>query len=54
MDILNLSYKEGVVPPIWKRAVVVPIPKEKLATWDMIRPVSLTDHFMKAAEGIYG
>ena len=50
-DILNHSYMEGVVPPQWKRAVVVPIPKEKPARWDKLRPVSLTDHFAKVAEG---
>ena len=31
--------------------VVVPIPKEKPAKWDKLRPVSLTDHFAKVAEG---
>ena len=50
-NILNQSYLEGVVPPQWKRAVVVPIPKEKPASWDKLRPVSLTDHFAKVAEG---
>ena len=28
-DILNCSYKEGVVPNQWKQAIVVPIPKTK-------------------------
>ena len=42
---------EGAVPPQWKRAVVVPIPKEKPARWNKLRPVSLTDHFAKVAEG---
>lgn len=50
-DILNKSYEEGVCPPQWKKAVVVPIPKTKPATWDKLRPVSLTDHFAKVAEG---
>ena len=50
-EILNQSYLEGTVPPQWKRAVVVPIPKCKPATWDKLRPVSLTDHFAKVAEG---
>ena len=48
---LDHSYMESVVPPQWKRAVVVPIPKEKPARWDKLRPVSLTDHFAKVAEG---
>ena len=50
-DILNKSYEEGVCPPQWKKAVVVPIPKSKPACWDKLRPVSLTDHFAKVAEG---
>ena len=50
-DILNKSYEEGVCPPQWKKAVVVPIPKAKPASWDKLRPVSLTDHFAKVAEG---
>ena len=48
-DILNKSYK-GVCPSQRKKAVV-PIPKTKPATWDKLRPVSLTDHFAKVAEG---
>lgn len=50
-NILNQSYHEGNVPPQWKRAVVVPIPKSKPATLDNFRPISLTDHFAKVAEG---
>jgi hypothetical protein len=49
-DILNQSYREGTVPPQWRKAVVVPIPKSKPATWDKLRPISLTDHFAKVAE----
>ncbi len=30
---------------------MVPIPKTKPATWEKLRPVSLTDHFAKVAEG---
>jgi len=50
-DILNQSYIEGSVPPQWKRAIVVPIPKSKPANWEKLRPISLTDHFAKVAEG---
>ena len=50
-DILNQSYREGTVPSQWKKAVVVPIPKTKPANWEKLRPVSLTDHFAKLAEG---
>jgi len=49
-NILNQSYREGVVPPQWRKAIVVPIPKSKPATWDKLRPISLTDHFAKVAE----
>ena len=48
--ILNESFQEGTVPSQWKRAVVVPLPKSKPATWNQLRPVSLTDHFSKVAE----
>ena len=48
--ILNASFQEGSVPPQWKRAVVVPIPKNNPPKWNQLRPVSLTDHFAKVAE----
>ena len=50
-DILNQSYREGTAPSMWKKAVVVPISKTKPANWEKLRPVSLTDHFAKLAEG---
>ena len=50
-DIFNQSYKDGVVPQQWKKAIVVPVPKTKPATWNKLRPISLTDHFAKVAEG---
>ena len=51
-DILNCSYKEGVVPKQWKQAIVVPIPKTKPPSRvDKLRPVSLTDCFAKIGEG---
>ena len=50
-DILNCSYKEGVVPKQWKQAIVVPIPKTKPPMVDKVRPVSLTDCFAKIGEG---
>ena len=52
-DILNCSYKEGVVPKQWKQAIVVPIPKTKPPRVDKLRPVSLTDCFAKIGEGLY-
>ena len=30
--------------------MVVPLPESKPATWNQLRPVSLTDHFSKVAE----
>ena len=50
-DVLNCSYKEGVVPKQWKKAIVVPIPKTNPPTADKLRPVSLTDCFAKIGEG---
>ena len=50
-DILNCSFKEGKVPHQWKKAIVVPIPKQIPATIDKERPVSLTSIFAKIAEG---
>ena len=49
-SILNCSFKEGVVPPHWKQAIVVPIPKTNTPMWNQLRPVSLTDHFAKVTE----
>ena len=28
-DILNSSYREGRLPPLWKEADVVPVPKQR-------------------------
>ena len=50
-DILNCSYTEGTVPHQWKKAIVIPIPKQYPANNDKLRPVSLTDCFAKISEG---
>ena len=50
-DILNSSFREGVVPHQWKTAIVVPIPKQFPPSVDKLRPISLTDIFAKIAEG---
>ena len=50
-DILNCSFKEGIVPHQWKKAIVVLIPKQTTARIDELRPVSLTSIFAKIAEG---
>ena len=49
-DILNCSFSEQVVPTQWKKAIVVPVPKEKPASVEKLRPIALTDHFAKVAE----
>ena len=51
IDILNGSFKEGIVPHQWKKAILVPIPKQTPARIDKLRPVSLTSIFAKIAEG---
>ena len=50
-DILNSSFLEGKVPDQWKKAIVVPIPKQYSPNIDKLRPVSLTSVFAKIAEG---
>ena len=43
-DILNSSYREGRLPPLWKEADVVPVPKQR-PVQDInkhLRPISLT------------
>ena len=52
LDILNSSYREGCLPPCWKTADIVPIPK-KNPPKDMnkdLRPISLTPIMSKIAE----
>nr|XP_054771412.1 uncharacterized protein LOC129279344 [Lytechinus pictus] len=49
--ILNVSYAQASVPSQWKKAIIVPIPKDSPpSTVDKLRPISLTDHFSKIAE----
>jgi hypothetical protein len=50
--ILNCSYRECALPPVWKKADVVPIPNEK-PIQDInrqLRPISLTPILSKLAE----
>jgi hypothetical protein len=50
--ILNCSYRECTLPTVWKKADVVPIPKEK-PIQDInrqLRPISLTPILSKLAE----
>ncbi|KAK3735987.1 hypothetical protein QZH41_006320 [Actinostola sp. cb2023] len=51
-DILNSSYREGRLPPSWKEADIVPVPKQKPVK-DInkhLRPISLTPILSKIAE----
>ena len=51
-DTLNCSYAEGRIPPTWKAADVVPIPKQKPVKEvnKHLRPISLTPILSKVAE----
>ena len=49
-DILNHSLQDGIVPPEWKSATVVPLPKSKPPSTSEIRPISLTSLLSKVAE----
>ena len=44
-NVLNCSFREGVVPHQWKSAIVVPIPKQYPRSVDKMRPILLTDIF---------
>ena len=51
-DILNSSYREGRLPPLWKEADVGPVPKQR-PVQDInkhLRPISLTPILSKIAE----
>ena len=50
--IYNASVREGIVPHIWKSAIVVPVPKvhpPKSISWDL-RPISLLPVLAKVLE----
>ena len=49
--IFNVSLKVGKVPEVWKRANIVPIPKENVINSSSeLRPISLTDIIMRLFE----
>nr|XP_054752481.1 uncharacterized protein LOC129258052 [Lytechinus pictus] len=50
-DVINTSFSQSKVPSDWKRAIVIPVPKTQPPTIDKLRPISLTSHFAKIAEG---
>ena len=51
-DILNAPYREGCLPPAWKEADVVPVPKQRPIrnVSKHLRPISLTPMISKVAE----
>ena len=52
LDILNASFRESRLPPSWKEADIVPIPKQKpvIGVNKNLRPISLTPVLSKVAE----
>ena len=48
MRIFNASLEGGKIPNVWKRADVMPCPKENLiSSCSQLRPISLTDIIMR-------
>ena len=51
MRIFNTSLESGKIPNVWKRADVIPCPKENLiSSCSQLTPVSLTDIIMRLFE----
>ena len=51
MRIFNTSLESGKIPNVWKRADVIPCPKENLiSSCSQLRPISLTDIIMRLFE----
>ena len=49
--IFNRSLTEGIVPDMWKKANILPVPKESpLETCNQLRPISLTAIIMRLFE----
>ena len=49
--IFNRSLIEGIVPDMWKKANILPVPKESpLETCNQLRPISLTAIIMRLFE----
>ena len=49
--IFNSSLRRGKVPKVWKRADLIPVPKEAtLENCNQLRPISLTDIIMRIFE----
>ena len=54
LDLLNVSWRTGVVPQEWRRATIVPIPKagKDLKQISSYRPIALSSHIAKLAEHV--
>ena len=54
--IFNVSFSSGLVPDIWKRTNIVPIPKSNppKSIYDDLRPISLTATLSKLLESLIG
>ena len=54
LDLLNVSWRTGVVPQEWRRATIVPIPKadKDLKQISSYRPIALSSHIAKLAERV--
>ena len=49
--VFNCSLRRGKVPTVWKRADLIPVPKEAtLENCNQLRPISLTDIIMRIFE----
>ena len=49
--IFNISLSSGLVPSMWKDAIIIPVPKSQYATCeDEVRPISLTACLSKILE----
>ncbi len=53
-SIFNCSLREGVLPTVWKSAIIIPLPKTKplMSVKTDIRPVSITPIAAKVFESI--
>ena len=48
--ILNISFRQGIVPFQWRYSQVTPIPKSHPPCIDNLRPIALTSYFSKLVE----
>ena len=54
LEIINKCWSEGKLPAIWKKSIVIPIPKADKDKGDLnnYRPIALTSHLSKLMEKI--